>query len=494
MVCQIDALQRLKGDSNIIRNALANLPKTLDETYERIFLEIPDQARLFVHHALKWIYSYGELHCKGITTGILLQLIQRSTSELLSSTNDYLYDEELLRELCGCLIALTPTPEHDINILAVSFAHYTVWEFLDSTRIRNSPVAFFAVDENSTNLEFTKVVMHEVLEPKLGFFYWEDSDISSYPPQHLFDENIYLSCAISSFFSVNCWTYHICQDDVRTSAFNLVNPSKPHFKIFTNIIEWANNHRPLFYYDGYPNTTSWNSLSESPKNNDTWTLFNMICANGSFELGRRFLETVNKQDVLRAPLKMKIDSLGRLTSSDTDYFEFQGSLMELFAQSSLIWRDHLDFILDLGVKYFDPSRIMFVLIGLRKRRAYDYDNNDVHFLSRLLQLGAPTAVPGCRIRPLQIAVAKWNYAAVEILLEAGADPNDTGDKNGLEWEEDDPLHIFNCLRGSSPLYILRELNWCHPDHPTADRQSSVPKIEAILLEHGARQFRTSETE
>lgn len=35
IVCQIDDLQRLKPDINVVTTALANLPRTLDETYER---------------------------------------------------------------------------------------------------------------------------------------------------------------------------------------------------------------------------------------------------------------------------------------------------------------------------------------------------------------------------------------------------------------------------------------------------------------------------
>src|ERR1051326_1866906 len=74
--CQISSLQRLKGESQIIRNALANLPKTLDETYERIFLQIPKEDREFVHHALKWIYYHNELLAGDISSSLLLRAIE----------------------------------------------------------------------------------------------------------------------------------------------------------------------------------------------------------------------------------------------------------------------------------------------------------------------------------------------------------------------------------------------------------------------------------
>jgi hypothetical protein len=33
VVCQIDVLRRIKPDSDIVKKTLANLPRTLDETY-----------------------------------------------------------------------------------------------------------------------------------------------------------------------------------------------------------------------------------------------------------------------------------------------------------------------------------------------------------------------------------------------------------------------------------------------------------------------------
>ena len=138
-VCQIDVLRRLKPSSRSILNALANLPRTLDETYERIFLGIPDDDRLFVHHVLKWIYYYNDGRAvytsDGFPCSILLQAIERSTSHLSNGRQDFLYDEEALRELCGCLIVITSNIElfglrTAAAVQTVTFAHYTVLEIL----------------------------------------------------------------------------------------------------------------------------------------------------------------------------------------------------------------------------------------------------------------------------------------------------------------------------------------------------------------------------
>ena len=61
-MCQIDALQRLKCERHIIKKALENLPKPLDETYERILITIPKEERLLVHHVLRWIAQHNDLY------------------------------------------------------------------------------------------------------------------------------------------------------------------------------------------------------------------------------------------------------------------------------------------------------------------------------------------------------------------------------------------------------------------------------------------------
>src|SRR5947207_4392575 len=86
-VCQIDALQRLKCERHIVKNALENLPRTLDETYDRIFLRIPEEERLFVYHALQWISYHNELHGNCIPCSVLLQAVARSTAMLSDSQN-----------------------------------------------------------------------------------------------------------------------------------------------------------------------------------------------------------------------------------------------------------------------------------------------------------------------------------------------------------------------------------------------------------------------
>jgi hypothetical protein len=61
-ICQLDRLQRLKCDLRIIRNELAALPTSLDETYERIFMNIAHEEWIFARHALQWICLHQDFY------------------------------------------------------------------------------------------------------------------------------------------------------------------------------------------------------------------------------------------------------------------------------------------------------------------------------------------------------------------------------------------------------------------------------------------------
>ncbi|TDZ15931.1 Vegetative incompatibility protein HET-E-1 [Colletotrichum orbiculare MAFF 240422] len=56
VVCQVDMLKRVRGNGDAIREELRRLPKTLDETYTRIFDQIPKEDAMFVDVALGWMY------------------------------------------------------------------------------------------------------------------------------------------------------------------------------------------------------------------------------------------------------------------------------------------------------------------------------------------------------------------------------------------------------------------------------------------------------
>jgi hypothetical protein len=251
-------------------NALANLPRTLDETYERIFLGIPDDDRIFVHHVLMWIFYYHDgrevYYPNDFPCSILLHAVERSTSQISNGRHDFLYDEQVLRELCGCLLVIRPQMMFNRPSLAVPtvmFAHYTVLEFLQSARIFKSPVAFFRIEKQSVAVDLTRVTLKEALDADSNILGGKQDYDSRDTVAHLVVQDFNSYCAASAMLSINSWAPDLDdKDDLATLVFEMMNPSKPHFKKLCNSLNAMHTSLFVLSENGIPRhgqfwTTQW---------------------------------------------------------------------------------------------------------------------------------------------------------------------------------------------------------------------------------------------
>ncbi|TDZ29510.1 hypothetical protein C8035_v005616 [Colletotrichum spinosum] len=140
VVCQVEMLKRVRGNADAIREELRRLPKTLDETYTRIFDQIPGEDAMLVDVALGWMYFCRYLNDRDYLPcdftpriGVLANAAQWELARTSVQGRNSACDPRLLREACGCLISVTGDDE------AVSFAHYTVLEFLENRSVPDSP-------------------------------------------------------------------------------------------------------------------------------------------------------------------------------------------------------------------------------------------------------------------------------------------------------------------------------------------------------------------
>jgi hypothetical protein len=485
-------------------NALANLPRTLDETYERIFLGIPDDDRLFVHYVLKWIYYYNDgrrvYYCGDFPCSILLHAIERSTSHLSNDQQDFLYDEEALRELCGCLIVITSAELFayvDTTAPTVAFAHYTVLEFLLSTRIFNSPVAFFGIEKESTVVDFTRVTLIEALDADsntLGRKQYRGSHdaIANVVAQ---DFNSY--CTASAMVSINSWATHLNdQDDLVTLVFEMMNPSKPHFESLCNSLDAIQTSLVAFSENGVEDcekvwTTRWVVL---PTNINSAILFGLGGVGGSELLISKLMNKVNIEALFEEEVVLVTECEDR-TNSNGEFrgYRIKGLIVDAIAQLAVYSSNFgtlFRSLLDSGEQCLNASTTLLSYIGSHREDCISHDDcGKTCSLIRLLQLGARPDAPGYRVKPLQIAVVSWDFEAVKILLQAGADANDYGDENGIAWEDNDFLGQFNHLGGSSPLFICTEFKCISYEVSMfPENKTNRNKIEELLVANGARAF------
>ncbi|AEO70580.1 uncharacterized protein THITE_72721 [Thermothielavioides terrestris NRRL 8126] len=519
VVCQIDALQRLKPERSIIQAALADLPRTLDETYERVLLRIPEEARSFVQHVLRWMSTHRAIHhnipgvqrtfgcslsavdiesATNIPCAILFRAVEESLSREDSSDNivmsGYLIDEELLREFCGCLVTLTryrvrdPTTTEEMT--EVSFAHYTVLEFLDSARIRRGPVAAFALDRDRVMADHAAMLFQGAVA--------EMDRWASDVPRHRgldFYTDFERYCAHASAMILHwharmlessgtaAWMTPVVQLlEPRTASLgsyfwyddNLNSYDSP---MASAILAFRRTHRLKFLC-----YLARAFLARLGLGNDAFASKIEV----QFEPGTRY------QDFTNNSWATSTDRIGR-----RDIFSFRGSALEFYAQlPGLATHQGLSEILDSLAGRFDPSTLMLLAIAHHIHSPWEVESYcwGCCVLRQLLQLGARSTVPGYAVGSLQIAASMLDVAGVKLLLEAGIDPNDVGDVNGeIGTPDKGPmLGWFGRMRGKSPLRIVRSGDYAELGHDwflvsgTGDTRPT--QLEAILMQYGGRDF------
>lgn len=503
-VCQIDSLQRLKCERKIIQNALKNLPKTLNETYDRIFLAVAEEERLFVEHALRWIAYHNELYDgQGIPCEVIIQATEASMLSLTGNQNERFYDEDTLREVCGCLIDISPEDflgfegEYLHTYISVSFAHYSVREYLDSTRISNVVLGYHTIGGGDLKDRFLEITLSEAqhiestelweLETNLT----DNSDVI-----RDVDSTFNLYCVKSALLSLYKSPSQICQHSTLTAlAIDLLDPSLPHFAtmdaaafFIEHETQWMETHgtfEVVFF---------WNVEWHPDTNTELKHLYNLLLLTENCKdcspLAKTFLQGKDLKSLFQAQMCFKREVWFIFSDDDTETYVLKGSLIEVYAQLAIRSVDAFKLLVEVGAGSFDPSIALLLFIGGHVH-SIQFDCNGFCPLQRLLELGADPNLGDYRVTPLQIAIFTSDYEGVKMLLKAGAMPNDTGSPDGVIWQEDSVMHDLNHLHGASPLRICRDFETVSRPDIREIGADDRKKIEALLLSHGAEAFSTT---
>jgi NACHT domain len=481
-VCQLDILRRLNRQSKI-REAIKSLPKTMDETYERIFSYIVDEEKEFVRHTLHWV-CFHDLLWKGsvpLPADLLIDAyiaLDKGKSRL--SSDEYLYDLETLKDSCGCLVSFTFN-EEDQSQLA-NIAHYTVREFLESDR--SSFTSWFSIKrKTSYDLILAFVLEYAITEP---IETPEDWGVSS-PLDLGSTSSLQEYCLATSVRSLRDLEELI---EPRL-AFRFLNPLEAHFEALQTALSILGLHgsteilSPAYRIAGFWDVR-WH---ESTKNSKTAILANLLLMN-CFSLAKDFIQDLDIESVLQETLFGSISpSISWLQYPGSG--EFECNLVEFLAEIREFDKDMLDFF-----QREARGLVCYTDLLPRYMPGHTFDEavcDGSRVLPRLLQLGANPDPKGFQVTPLQIAVFSRDLAGVRMLLEAGADSNNTGDEQGIKWHaEISILRPFCRLHGLAPLCILRHLK-AYPyieDDMTIEEIDDMngavtTDIERLLLDYGA---------
>ena len=134
-----------------LRNALNSLPKTLDETYNRILLGIDAEYRSEAYTALQWLaFSFRPLKIEEVAEAVVVR-----PGRFSLQAEDRLRDSRDLLLICSSLVVLS---EGELRL-----AHYSVKEFLVSERIRMGSASAFAMIANSADRKIAEICLTYLL-------------------------------------------------------------------------------------------------------------------------------------------------------------------------------------------------------------------------------------------------------------------------------------------------------------------------------------------
>ncbi|KAM7215691.1 hypothetical protein V8F06_008982 [Rhypophila decipiens] len=151
--CQLDILRRLDTDTKI-REALRTLPESLDATYIRILDSVDEVLRPFVRFTVRWIIFLQSIGLEAFSTIEIVQAyvasVETESDQSYTMSGNMQGFVDTLLEACGCLVTHRKR-SGDEDLLQL--AHFTVSEFLRSTRITGTPAQYFAILPNELFLD-----------------------------------------------------------------------------------------------------------------------------------------------------------------------------------------------------------------------------------------------------------------------------------------------------------------------------------------------------
>ncbi|KAH7217616.1 hypothetical protein BKA60DRAFT_609404 [Fusarium oxysporum] len=489
--CQLHELQRLKGERHVVSKALERLPKDLDETYDRVLLRIPQED---------WQFPPGN----GTPSVLLLDAIKSSTSRTDNHRNLVLYNSERLRELCGCLISSLAD--------SISFAHYTVKEYLDSARIRQGPLFVFST-------KGTKVLSTclDVLLLQAQTFASQDLKNLEVDDSLLFDkQDLWKDLRFHSFFhampSLSIWGHEISKsDDFYGRVKRLLCPSTQYFRCLGKLgfndrqEEWLDLLFEVGSFGGIDfETIDWNErLTQS----DACLFLSLFLLTKDMDspLLSRLIREADPKGLFSSRIVLKKEGCihtrngNRQLNDIVAIYEFDGPLIEVMVQFLYLrWGAFRDLLVNHRA-FYNPSTTLIYLIGHHTSDLESQSTYDRPFfcpLRHLLEAGAQPNLPGYPLTPLQRAVAARNLNGVQLLLRFGADPNYIGDPLSSAWPASSLMAGFERFHGMSPLRICRS-GYCVSlvnDLGGDSIELTTKTIQQLLLAYGGRDFQWEPSE
>ena len=219
--CQLDALQHCIPPN--LRQYLNELPETLDETYERILKGINKAQRDNAHRLLQCLtVAVRPLLVEELAELLAFDFEASSFGGIPTLKEDWRWDdeEEAVLSTCSSLITIIPRD----NTRVVQFSHFSVKEYLISSRLAKSPlgdVSRFRIDLEPAHAIMTQACLAILLrlDEQVGNIDARMSLLVKYAAEHWMDHAQFGKAS-------SC---------VRDGMDDLFDSSKPYFEAWLKV-------------------------------------------------------------------------------------------------------------------------------------------------------------------------------------------------------------------------------------------------------------------
>ena len=161
--CQLDALRHCFPPN--LRQYLNELPETLDETYERILKGINKAQRDNAHRLLQCLtVAVRPLLVEELAELLAFDFQGSSSGGIPTLNEDWRWDDKEEAILSTCSSLITIIPQDDSRV--VQFSHFSVKEYLTSSRLARSPhgdISRFRIDLGPANTIMAQACLASLL-------------------------------------------------------------------------------------------------------------------------------------------------------------------------------------------------------------------------------------------------------------------------------------------------------------------------------------------
>ena len=257
-----------------MRKKLTSLPKDLEGTYARILTEIHEDYREDALTALKWLtFSERPLMLNELVEALLL-----APSKQPAYNPEYrLSDPYDIMQILPGLVSISTTAKFGGE--EIRLAHFSVKEYLMSTRIRCEPTSYFGTDTITANQFLTEACLAYILHAATATERTDSAeDLHLFPLLHyacrywyvhmkvIMDEGQLLSDSRASTYLLSM---HLFQSDSAMGRWLMVHrPDTSTRKLFTNHVHSKEPLSALYYaaYLGFSDVVRGLIDNEQPHN------------------------------------------------------------------------------------------------------------------------------------------------------------------------------------------------------------------------------------